>query len=303
MIPKRASVIIPSYNGKDKLINLLQSLEKQRVSDIEIIVIIDGSTDGTLQYIQSTKWNLNALRAIEQKNKGRAGARNTGAEQSTTDLLIFFDDDMIVEESCIQKHIAFHSAHSGGIGMGLVKEPASKHDKEIVHYKDYLNAGWNASIMPYSQTALPENEVILSAANFSISKNLFFELCGFDEILKDIEDYDFALRAKSAGIKTYFLDDAIAIHNDMFTFKKYTDRSISYLKNRKLAATIKPELYANDPVLTHKDSFVQKTVYSFFKFNCWIYLLDNLNILPFILPKKMRYRLYGIILTGYIKNQ
>lgn len=300
----RASVIIPSYNGKDKLTNLLQSLEKQSVSDIEIIVVIDGSTDGTLQWIQSRNWNLNALRLIEQNNKGRAAARNTGAKEATANLLIFFDDDMIVEASCIQKHITFHSAkHTDCISMGLVTEPAAKDDIEIIQYKDYLNTLWNTSLMQYSQTELPEDLIILSAANFSISKNIFFELRGFDEILKDIEDYDFALRAKLAGIKTCFLNDAVAVHNDSFTFKKYADRSISYLKNRKLAATIKPDLYAKDPILTHKDSTVQKVVYSFFKFPFWIYMLDRLNIMPFILPKRIRYTLYGIVLTGYIKNQ
>jgi glycosyltransferase involved in cell wall biosynthesis len=297
-----ASVIIPTFNGKDKVIQLLKSLEKQTVSSFEIIVVIDGSTDGSLQYIQSFEWNLNELRLIEQTNKGRAGARNTGAHESKTQLLIFFDDDMLLDPACIEKHIQFHQQHASSIAMGKIIEPATSGDAEIVHYKDFLNASWNQTLEAYKQKALPPEWTILSAANFSISKSDFDKLNGFDEVLKDIEDYDFALRVKQQGTSIYYLDDAVSVHKDPFTFQKYADRSRSYLKNRKYAAQLKPALYANDPILNHKKTVLQKLVYAFFKYAFWLRLLDHCNVFV-VLPKKLRYKIYGIIFTAFIHNQ
>lgn len=302
MIHPRASVIIPSYNGKDKLIHLLQSLENQTIQDIEIIVIIDGSTDGTLQHIKSVGWMLPGLKLIEQQNRGRAGARNRGAQEATSDLLIFFDDDMILDAHCIEKHIEANASVFNTIFMGQVIEPCTPSDPEIRQYKNYLNISWAKVLAPYKNAVIPRQHTILSAQNMSVSTSVFAALHGFDEWLKDIEDYDLALRAKQKAISIFYLDSALAVHADFFNFQKYAERSKNYLTNRRLAATLKPELYANDPVLMHKDSIIQKAVYSFFKFKCWIYLLDNFNILRFILPEKMRYALYGIILTAHVKN-
>ncbi len=297
-----ASVIIPTFNGKDKVTQLLKSLEKQTVSSFEIIVVIDGSTDESLQYIQSFEWKLNELRLIEQTNKGRAGARNAGACEAKTPLLIFFDDDMLLDSVCIEKHLQFHQQHTFCIAMGKIIEPATAGDAEIVHYKDFLNTSWNQTLEPYRQQALPAEWTILSAANFSISKSGFNALNGFDELLKDIEDYDFALRVKQQGTKIYYLGDAVSIHKDPFTFQKYAARSRSYLKNRKYAAQLKPALYGNDPILNHKNSALQKLVYAFFKYPFWLHLLDHYNVFV-VLPKKLRYKIYGIIFTAFIHNQ
>ena len=297
-----ASVIIPTFNGKDKVTQLLKSLEKQTVSSFEIIVVVDGSTDGSMQYIQSFAWKLNELHLFEQINKGRAGARNTGAREAKTPLLIFFDDDMILDPGCIEKHLQFHQKYTACIAMGKILEPAAAGDTEIVQYKDFLNTSWNKTLEPYKQQALPAEWTILSAANFSIPKSDFDKLNGFDELLKDIEDYDFALRVKQQGTEIYYLDDAVSIHKDPFTFQKYAARSRSYLKNRKYAAQLKPALYANDPILNHKNTGLQKLVYAFFKYPFWLRLLDDCNVF-ILLPKKLRYKIYGIIFTAFIHDQ
>jgi len=297
------SVIVPTYNGKEKVITLLHALEKQHFSLFEVIVVIDGSNDNTAQVIESHTWNLHALRFIEQQNNGRAAARNTGAAAARTPLLLFFDDDMLPDATCIEHHIAFCEEHATAVGMGQIVEPAGPADLEIKKYKDYLNTLWSNALKPYGNRALPKSMTVLSAANFSISKHLYTTMGGFDETLKDIEDYDFALRIKAKDISVYYLDTAIAVHNDSFTFRKYAGRSKAYLQNRLLAASLKPELYANDPILSHKKSTAQRLVYSVFRYTFWLDLLDSFNVFTVILPKKLRYKLYGIIITAYVHNQ
>lgn len=298
----QVSIIVPSYNGKDKVIRLLNSLEQQSFRSFEVIVVLDGSTDGSAAAIRNMEWKLFPLKIIEQKNNGRASARNTGAAQATTDLLLFFDDDMMPADSCIQEFISFNSKHKNCIALGQIIEPSSKADTEIKKYKDYLNTSWNSSLHAYRNAVIPAHRVVLSAANFSIPASLFHSLKGFDESLKDIEDYDFALRARVEKIETYYVDTAIAEHRDHFSFRKYAERSKAYLKNRLLAASLKPDLYGQDPILDHKHRPLLKALYSILKYPCWLNLFD-IGILRFLLPQKMRYKLYGVAITAYIHNQ
>jgi len=302
MTPLQVSIIVPSYNGKDKVIRLLHSLEKQTFLSFEIIVVLDGSTDGTAEAINSIVWDMFPLKIIEQKNNGRASARNKGVSYSTTNLLLFFDDDMVPASTCIQEFISFHREHKNVIALGQIIEPASKEDTEIKKYKDYLNTSWNNNLSVYRNKIIPNSIVVLSAANFSISTSLFNRLKGFDESLKDIEDYDFALRARVEKIQTFYLVTAIAVHQDHFTFRKYADRSKAYLKNRIFAASIKPDLYGADPILKHHHTILLKSLYALMKYPFWLTLFDA-SLLPSILPQKMRYKLYGIAITAYIHNQ
>lgn len=295
------SIIVPSYNGKDKVIRLLNSLEQQTYQSFEVIVVLDGSTDGSAAAITRIAWKLFPLKIIEQKNSGRASARNTGAANATTDLLLFFDDDMVPAISCVQEFLLFNAGHKNIIALGQIIEPASAQDPEIKKYKDYLNTSWNKNLNTYRNAIIPNSMVVLSAANFSIPVALFNKLKGFDESLKDIEDYDFALRARAEKIETFYLDTAIAIHQDQFTFRKYAERSKAYLKNRILAASLKPDLYGNDPILKHKHNILLKALYSLLKYPFWLNMFDA-NVL-LILPKKVRYKFYGIAITAYIHNQ
>ena len=95
------SIIIPAYNACDKLEALLDNLISQRITNgvqAEIIVINDGSTDGTAEML-ATKGNI---KVINQENKGVAAARNVGLEASTGKYISFIDADDIVSDSYIR---------------------------------------------------------------------------------------------------------------------------------------------------------------------------------------------------------
>ena len=70
------SVIIPTYNGAHKILNVLKALEQQSYCDFETLVVIDGSTDNTADVVSNATLNLTSLRIVQQKNKGRVAVRN-----------------------------------------------------------------------------------------------------------------------------------------------------------------------------------------------------------------------------------
>ena len=91
------SVIIPTFNRKNFLFDILESLAKQTLpSDFfEVIVIDDGSIDGTGEIVEKTF--PFKMRYFWQSNQGDAAARNRGAQESEADILVFLDDDILVE--------------------------------------------------------------------------------------------------------------------------------------------------------------------------------------------------------------
>jgi glycosyltransferase involved in cell wall biosynthesis len=93
------SVIIPSYNRKNELDHLLESLEKQSlpVEQYEVVVVDDGSTDGTAEWIGSFQAATPLhLRFFQQDHRGPGAARNCGAEKAAGRVLVFTDSDCIV---------------------------------------------------------------------------------------------------------------------------------------------------------------------------------------------------------------
>lgn len=91
------SIIIPSYNQKEYLSDSIQSALDQHVRG-EIIVIDDGSTDGSLEIAKGFP-----VKVIEQVNKGLASARNTGIMNATGEYVLPLDADDILKENCIER--------------------------------------------------------------------------------------------------------------------------------------------------------------------------------------------------------
>ena len=111
----KVSVIIPTYNGAHKVVKALKSLEHQTCQDFETIVVIDGSTDATLEVLKKTFFNLTSLKIIEQENGGRSKVRNKGVKESKSNFIIFMDDDMRFTPKVVEQHLFHHQRHANSI--------------------------------------------------------------------------------------------------------------------------------------------------------------------------------------------
>lgn len=90
----KISVIIPTYNEKKVLEKAIESLGEQTYSDFEIIIVDDGSTDGTLEILENLSKTLKDFSFYRQKHLGAGAARNLGASKAKGDILVFVDADM-----------------------------------------------------------------------------------------------------------------------------------------------------------------------------------------------------------------
>lgn len=99
----KASVIVPVYNVKPYLSRCIDSILAQEYADWELILVDDGSTDGSGCICDEYADGDSRIRVIHQKNKGLSGARNTGIRHSTGDVLFFVDSDDYVSAQLINR--------------------------------------------------------------------------------------------------------------------------------------------------------------------------------------------------------
>lgn len=97
----KVSIIIPFFNSEKSIIYCLQSVLNQTFNDFEIILIDDGSKDSSINLIKEffAQNSFNNYRIISQNNSGPGIARNTGLNNSTSDLVAFLDSDDIWENN------------------------------------------------------------------------------------------------------------------------------------------------------------------------------------------------------------
>lgn len=105
-IPK-VSIIIPVYNTQDYIRQTLESIAGQTLREIEIVVVDDGSTDGSLSVVRGMAAADSRIHIFSQANQGQSVARNTGLEQARGKYVYFMDSDDILDapalECCYRK--------------------------------------------------------------------------------------------------------------------------------------------------------------------------------------------------------
>ncbi len=97
------SVIIPTYNEKLVLEDCILSLGNQSINVFEIIIVDDGSTDGTLSILDNLSKTLPDFKFFSQKHLGAGAARNLGARHSKGDVLVFVDADMTFDKDFLKR--------------------------------------------------------------------------------------------------------------------------------------------------------------------------------------------------------
>ena len=102
------SVVIPTYNRRPILEKCLLALERQQacpeIDRYEVVVVDDGSTDGTPDWFRGAAERFPHVRLIEQSHGGPAEGRNRGVDHAHGDVIVFIDSDLVVTESFLSCH-------------------------------------------------------------------------------------------------------------------------------------------------------------------------------------------------------
>ncbi len=205
------SVIIPTFNRKECLRNCLESLARQTqsFSDFEVIVVIDGSTDGTQEMLGSYQAPYQ-LQVLEQLNSGQCKALNHGARAADGQILLFLDDDMVASPQLISRHIDIHRQYPHRIGIGkttLVLQPNP----------DWFMLGFALEWEQHFEE-LDKNGRVLTwldcyGSNMSISNADYHQVGGNLESLSRAYDLELAYRLVNHGCSITYLPDAVAIQD------------------------------------------------------------------------------------------
>ena len=199
-----ASVILCTYNRVHLLERTLRSLACQTMTpeQFEIVVVDDGSTDGTPALCERAGRDFSNLRYVAVgKNLGLAAAGNRGLRSARGEVLLFIDDDCLALEDWVESLTSSLEQHP--LATGVIQSPVSNYIKlchNISQFHPFMKRrteGWAGSI---------------AGANMGIRRLVLEELGGFDE-KSQVPDMELMLRARLKGHRVHFEPRAVVIHD------------------------------------------------------------------------------------------
>ncbi len=165
------SVIVPTYNRLKSLKRTLESIFLQEHPEYEIVVVDDGSTDGTCDFLSEIA-SSGKIRFVTQENRGPASARNTGIKITRGRFLAFTDDDCVVPRTWLkQLQEGFKSVEIAIVGGAarnrVIGNLFSETSQQIVNYfVSELNAEGRMSGFLTSNNIAYRREALTSAGGF-----------------------------------------------------------------------------------------------------------------------------------------
>ncbi len=241
----RISVIIPTFNRVEYLQTCLASLEQQTFDHgrFELIVVNDGSTDSTDQYLNRfSKQTTLKLTVISHPNRGVSASRNVGIHAAGGQLIAFTDDDCIVPSDWLARMDALWDTISpdvAGIGgpLDCAVRGESGYLSDYIEFLDEFNyipvlRRWG--IVPVHVSKLHGNEQIayLRTSNAAFRKTCLDEVCGFDEQFKKPggEDPDLCYRMLNRGYCFKVYPALRVTHKTRDSFGSYFNAMRNYIR-------------------------------------------------------------------------
>ena len=188
--PAPLSVIIPAYRAEGTIDRALASVAAQSIKPYEVIVVDDGSPDGTLKAAQGMSDSMGSikLKIIGQENKGAGAARNRALQEASQEYVAFLDADDTWKPDKLKR----------------IKELV-KDDHEVnclLHWEEYIRADGSVTILEhginYDENLLIPKQLyrnnFLSTSAVVCNRSLLKEVGGFDASLPNGQDYDLWLK-------------------------------------------------------------------------------------------------------------
>ncbi len=217
-MPKHVSVVIPTYNRAYCLTRALDSVLNQTSPLSEIIIVDDGSDDGTHKLLENYGFSgslseSQKLRYVRQNNKGVSAARNLGIRYARGEYIAFLDSDDAWGERKIERQLAVLSEKRWTKRIVHTDEEWIRNGRKVNPRKKHLKSGGDifAKCLPLC---------CISPSSVLIHRSLFEDYGLFDETLPACEDYDMWLRI-TAFEEVLFVQEALTVkyggHDDQLS--------------------------------------------------------------------------------------
>jgi glycosyltransferase involved in cell wall biosynthesis len=192
------SIIIPTYNRLPILQKCLQAIETQDFTQpYEVVVIDDGSTDGTLEFLHTHEADFPHVQLFQQDHQGAAIARNTGIDLAKGNIIVFIDSDLVVTPTFLSAHAQALTANDCAFTYGLV-----------INTNNFDNPSSEKVKIQDISTAF------FATGNVAISKHWLIKAGKFDTSFRQYgwEDLELGIRLGQLGLKLIKCPKAVGYH-------------------------------------------------------------------------------------------
>ena len=215
-----ASIIIPCWNGLRYTKECVESVLKHTDTPFELIVVDNGSQDGTSRYVRSLKDRR--IRLIQNSlNLGFAKAINQGMRAAKGRYFVWLNSDTIVTPNWLKRmtHLADRAPWVGGVGPYTNSGPQPQIMR--IPYNDLRALPAFSEAWAMQNSGKAKWTVRLAGFCFLVKKEVVRKIGLLDERfgLGCYEDYDFCLRIRQAGYSLYIAEDAFVHHHGHKTFE------------------------------------------------------------------------------------
>jgi glycosyltransferase involved in cell wall biosynthesis len=249
----RVSVIVPTRNRKDKLANCLDALARQSIlpQEFEVIVVDDGSTDGTRQWLEGRTFPFR-LRCLRQEESGPGAARNLAVDHAEGELVLFIGDDIYAGERLLEEHLLAHAINPapGLAVLGHIDWPAAMRRNAVMEY--VCGDAMLQFAYSYIPTAPALDHRFFYTSNLSLRRRFLAEAAAegvrFDPRFfhAAFEDSELAYRLIPRGLQIRYAAAARAYHDHFMDLASFAERE---LRAGQMAVVFYRKHPAEDPRL------------------------------------------------------
>ncbi len=203
------SIIIPCYNSSATLEEAVHSLDTQQLDDHEVIIVDDGSTDGTRKLIKSlSRANPYIRHIFHERNKGGGAARNTGIKDARSDFFFCLDSDDMLAPRCLSRMLALQrQTGADGVTIGISRKFLGEDVGRIA----YMNAFYKNDDPIPLEDLFDKQGLCPLYSTFLFSRRAFEATGGYPED-HGFDTQGFAFRFMANGFKAHICRTAEYFH-------------------------------------------------------------------------------------------
>ncbi|GEM_PF-2010667 len=218
------SIVIPSRNNRDRLRATLGSIAQSDfdLQQVEVIVVDDGSTDGTYEEFQNATFPYR-FTILRRSFGGQSAATNEAIRHATGTYILSLASDIIVHPSLLQEHLSWHRRFEEDVVV-LGSLPYAP-QLDVSPFMFYLvTGGWQfAYYLIKDPLNVPPQ--FLYAPNFSVRRSILLAVGLFDEAFEfGSQDTDLGIRLVQQGVRIVYNKNAIGYHNHPIRFEQFFRR-------------------------------------------------------------------------------